>query len=123
MMMRLAASTCLALSLVSPSVARACLLAGEAQQHIGEDACVCGIVASSHYATKTRRQPTFLNLGKPYQDQIFTAVIWGDDRPKFGEPERAFEGKSICVTGRIEIYKDKPEIIVHEPDQLKEQKQ
>jgi hypothetical protein len=29
------------------------------------------------------RQPSFINLGKPYAQQIFTVLIFGDDRPKF----------------------------------------
>jgi hypothetical protein len=26
------------------------------------------------------------SLGKPYPNQIFAALIWGSDRPKFGRP-------------------------------------
>jgi hypothetical protein len=37
----------------------------DAINHVGEDAVVCGVVASAKYATSTRRQPTFLNLDKP----------------------------------------------------------
>jgi len=97
--------------------AAACLSAQEAQSHVGEDACVCGVVASARYV-QTGRQPTFLNLDKPYPNQIFAAVVWGSDRSKFGEPEKALEGKRICVTGAIELYRGKPEIILHDPAQL-----
>ncbi len=119
------------LSFLSPTIAvlvwpvaaaAACLSAEEAQRHVGEDTCVCGVVVSAHYAQRTGRQPTFLNLDKPYPNQIFTAVIWGGDRSKFGEPERAFEGKRVCVTGAIELYREKPEIILHDPAQLMEEK-
>jgi DNA/RNA endonuclease YhcR with UshA esterase domain len=89
----------------------------EAEHHVGESATVCGVVASAHYAPTTKAQPTFLNLDQPYPNQIFTAVIFGRDRPKFGEPE-AMQGKSICVTGKIELYRGKPEIIVHNVDQI-----
>lgn len=98
-----------------------CLSADDARHHVGENTCVCGVVASTRYAQSTGRQPTFLNFDKPYPNQIFTAVIWGADRSKFGEPERAFEGKHVCVTGAIELYREKPEIIVHDPAQLNEE--
>jgi DNA/RNA endonuclease YhcR with UshA esterase domain len=102
------------------AAAGACLGPEEANNHVGESACVCGFVASSHYAPNSKSQRTFLNLDKPYPNQRFTAVIFGDDRSKFGEPERTFQGKHVCVTGEIQLYRQKPEIIVHDPEQLKE---
>jgi DNA/RNA endonuclease YhcR with UshA esterase domain len=92
----------------------------EARDHVGENATVCGIVASAHYAARSRSQPTFLNLGKAYPAQIFTAVIFGSDRAKFSEPEKTLQGKSICVTGTVRLYRGKPEVILTDPDQLKE---
>ena len=94
------------------------LTTGQAPQHVGEYATVCGIVASTKYATETRRQPTFLNFDAPYPRQVFAAVIWGVDRPKFGSPEAAFLGQRVCVSGTIELYRGKPEIIVSDPRQL-----
>jgi DNA/RNA endonuclease YhcR with UshA esterase domain len=46
-------------------------------------------------------------------------VIWGSDRPKFGEPEVTYRGKSVCVTGQIKEYRDVPEVVVTEPEQIK----
>jgi len=31
-------------------------------------------------------QPIFLDFGKPNADQVFTAVIFGNNRAKFGTP-------------------------------------
>lgn len=55
----------------------------DAINHVGQMATVCGRVASAKYATKANRQPTFLNLDKPYPNHVFTAVIWGSDRAAF----------------------------------------
>jgi DNA/RNA endonuclease YhcR with UshA esterase domain len=91
----------------------------DAQKHIGESSTVCGTVASAKYAEASRRQPTFLNLGASYPHEPFTAVIWGSDRPKWKEPpEIAYRMKQICVTGLVQLYKGKPEIIVHGPEQI-----
>ena len=80
------------------------LTAEQAKDHIGETAKVCGQVASVHLAFKTRGQPTFLNFGKPYPHHVFTAVIWGLDRAKFGDPQQLYLNKNICVSGRITAY-------------------
>lgn len=93
-----------------------------AAKFIGEQKTVCGTVASAHYAAKSKGQPTFLNLDKPYPGQIFTAVIWGSDRGKFEKPpEVLYSGKKICVTGTITSYQGKPQIIVKDPSQIKAQ--
>jgi DNA/RNA endonuclease YhcR with UshA esterase domain len=90
----------------------------DAARHIGETATVCGTVASAKFASSSRSQPTFLDLDKPYPNAPFTAVIFGDDRAKFGTPETSLRGKRICVTGQIRDYRGKPEIILNDPSQL-----
>jgi hypothetical protein len=92
--------------------------ASEAKNHVGERATVCGKVVSARFASRTRGQPTFLNLDKPYPNQIFTIVIWGSDRPKFGDPEAKYSERNVCVTGRITSYRDIPEIAANDPSQI-----
>src|SRR5438105_1007715 len=69
----------------------------EAKNHIGEQATVCGKVASGRYAATSRGKPTFLDLDKPYPGQLFTVLIWGENRAKFGAPEETYRNKNICV--------------------------
>jgi micrococcal nuclease len=91
----------------------------DAQKYIGMEKTVCGTVASANYAIRSKGRPTFLNLDQPYPNQIFTVVIWGSDRNNFkNPPETFFRGKTICVTGIIESYHGKPEMVVHSPDQI-----
>jgi len=91
----------------------------EAKNYLGQTKTVCGKVASTKYAIKSRGQPTFLNLDKPYPNHIFIVLIWGSNRHKFSNPpEVYYREKSICVTGMIQNYKGIPEIIVEEPKQL-----
>lgn len=97
---------------------KATITAAEAKEHVGESATVCGVVASAKFAENTRRQPTFLNLDRPYPDHVFTVVIWGEDRARFGAPEKEYAGKRLCVTGLVKLYKDRPEIIATNPKQL-----
>jgi hypothetical protein len=90
----------------------------DAINHVGEMATVCGRVASAKYATSTRGQPTFLNLDKPYPNQVFTAVIWGSNRAAFPYAPESLGDRRICVTGTIKIYRGKAEIMVSGPNQI-----
>lgn len=94
------------------------ITAAEARKHVGERATVCGLAASTRYANRSNGQPTFLNLDKPYPNQIFTVVIWGSNRAKFGSPENKYRDKKICTTGKIAEYRGVPEMIVSDPSQL-----
>ena len=76
------------------------ITAADAKNHIGEQATVCGKVASEHTATSSRGEPTFINLDAAYPNQIFTILVWGDDRQKVGELPR--EGSRVCATGVIQ---------------------
>jgi hypothetical protein len=90
----------------------------EAAKHVGETVTICGAVASAKYAGQARGGPTFLDFGKPYPNAIFTALILGSDRAKFGTPEKGVQGKQVCVTGQIQLYQGKPQIILNDPKQL-----
>src|SRR5262245_45249622 len=94
------------------------LTPAEAADHLGEQATVCGKVATARYAVASRGKPTFLNLDSPYPKSIFMVVIWGSEREKFGTPEITFRDRTICVTGRISSYRGEPQIVVTEPKQI-----
>src|SRR5436190_13210298 len=53
----------------------------------GSAQTVCGKVVSANYLPQHAKAPTFLNLNQPYPNQIFTALIWGENRSKFHQPE------------------------------------
>jgi hypothetical protein len=107
-----------AFGIVSLALVAAQLSPGEAADHIGETATVCGVVASAEYEANAQSQPTLWNLRKPSPNATFTAVIYSDNRAKFGTPETSLRGKRICVTGKISDYEGKPEIVLTEPSQL-----
>lgn len=85
----------------------------QASAHIGEQATIAGPTISTVYASDSRGQPTFLNIGKDYPDfGRFTVVIWGYDRDNFSfMPEVEYNSKMICVTGLVETYKGIPQIV------------
>ena len=93
--------------------------ATEAKKHVGEKKTVCGKVAETLYAAASRDDPTFINLAKPYRDQVFKIVIWGTERAKFGKPEQDYRGKHICVSGQISEFNGVPEIVATDPSQIR----
>lgn len=90
----------------------------DAASHLGEVATVCGVVASTKYVPQSAGAPTFLDFGSAYPNAVFTALILGGDRAKFGAPEKALRGKEVCVTGQIRLYGGIPQVILTRPDQL-----
>jgi hypothetical protein len=106
--------------LAAPSLAlgQRAISSYEARNHVGEYSKVCGQVASTHFANRSRGAPTFINLEEPYPKQVFTALIWAEDRSKFGSPEVRYENQQICVSGVIQVYRGVPEIILRNSNQL-----
>ena len=85
----------------------------------GKSITVCSKVIDT-YEAKTGEKTTFLNFGKPYPNSTFTVVIFEADLPKFKyTPSVYLKGKEVCITGTVKIYKNKPEIIVSAPEQIK----
>ena len=81
-----------------------------------------GYVASTHYAARSRGQPTFLNLGRAYPNQEMTVVIWRSDRAAFpNRPDVYYLHKTIRVRGRVTYYRSKPEIVVKSRNQIREE--
>ncbi len=93
----------------------------QAKNHIGETATVYGPVVGVKWATSSKGQPTFLNIGRNYPDPArFTVLIWGDDRANFpSAPETFYAGKTVSATGLIQSYQGAAEIIVSSPSQIK----
>lgn len=90
--------------------------ATDAKNHVGEKATVCGKVVSERTATNSRGEPTFINLDAAYPNQVFTILIWGEDRKNVGTLPA--EGSRVCATGTIQEYRGVPEILVRSGAQL-----
>ena len=92
----------------------------EAANYVNKNVTVCGKVASAYYASELEEKPTFLNLDKPYPDQIFTIFILPDVRSQFeNKPEVFYLNKEVCVTGKITLYNSKPQIVLEKKGDLK----
>lgn len=93
----------------------------DAAKHAGDSVKICSKIYGGKYLESAKNSPTFLNVGGSYPDALLTLVIWNDNRKLFKKPpEEYYKGAQVCITGRIKIVKGKPEMIVSNPDQIKE---
>lgn len=87
--------------------------------YVGKTITVCSKVQSTFVATGEKKT-NYLSFGKPYPNATFTVVIFQDDVANFKyTPSEYLKDKNICITGKVSIYKDKPQIIVSSDEQIK----
>jgi len=90
----------------------------QAEQYIGQDVTVEGVVTA---VSTSRKGNAFISFGGVYPNQTFTGWI------PVGTPLAAdasiptLQGKKIKMTGRIELYRGKPEIKVFLKSQITEE--
>ena len=76
---------------------------------------VCGKV-SKVFVSKTKT--TFINFSNE-KETYFTAVVFAKDSSTFQEYKlTSWKDKNVCITGKIKMYKGKPEIILKSKDQI-----
>jgi hypothetical protein len=100
----------------SPDTSGPCLELAQAASHAGEQACVSARVLKVY---SSRSGTTFLDFCADYRNCLFTSVIFGTDRPKFGNLE-ALTGRQIEIRGKIAPYRGQPEIVISDPAQIHE---
>ncbi|MEW6508884.1 MAG: OB-fold nucleic acid binding domain-containing protein [Bacteroidota bacterium] len=87
----------------------------KAKDFIGKVVTLKGEVSQ---ITTTKSNTTFINIDGKYPDNKFTLVIFKDDAGKFTEV-KTWEGKMIEVNGKVELYKEKPQIVLKDNKQIK----
>lgn len=91
----------------------------DAAKHEGDSVTICTKIFGGRYFENSNRAPTLLNAGAKYPDAPLTIVIFGENRTAFkNKPEEFYIDKKVCVSGKIVIFKGKPEIIVTEEKQI-----
>jgi hypothetical protein len=91
------------------------ITAEDAINYIGKNVKVCTKV----YSVKSLEKVSFIDVGARYPNSTLTIVIFAKDRDKFKPSiEQLYNGKNICITGKVELYKNKPQIIVSGPGDI-----
>jgi DNA/RNA endonuclease YhcR with UshA esterase domain len=87
----------------------------DAAPHAGETGCVSGRVVR---VFASRGGNTFLDFCEDYRDCPFTSVIFSSDKSKFGDLA-SLAGRQIEIRGPITVYQGRPEIIIHDSEQIR----
>jgi hypothetical protein len=86
----------------------------ETANYIGKVVSVEGFVADVYKTDKV----AYLNFVEKFPKNPFSGVIFAGKFDKFGDLN-VYEGKNVEITGRISVYKEKPQIILDSKDQIK----
>ena len=90
----------------------------EARGFVGQRGTFVGEVIGVTYVEQSTRQPTFINIGRPFPDPSrLTVVVWGQDRSRFPQsPEVVYSpGRELCVTGEVSLFDGVAQIEVNSP--------
>jgi len=88
----------------------------EAIQYVGKSVEVRGFVVS---VTTSPLGTTLINFGRDYPNQTFAGFIAAGSKIATDQRIATLQGKTIGITGTIELYQGKPEIEVTSIAQIK----
>ena len=102
-----------ALLMISPAMAET-ITPQEAYDHVGGTEIVEGVVSQ---VSTSGGGTTFINFGGRYPNHVFYAVIFRKHAHLFPSIYD-LQGKTVTISGMVELYKGKPQIIVTSPNQI-----
>jgi DNA/RNA endonuclease YhcR with UshA esterase domain len=85
----------------------------DASQYAGSSTTVEGVVSQVSRSGGT----TFINFGGRYPNHVFYAVILRSNSGSFSNTQ-SLEGRQVAISGQIEFYKGKPQIVLRSPEQI-----
>lgn len=94
----------------------------DAKNHVGETAVVCGKVVDakiSKYGIGGRGKPVTFDIDQPEPNQVFYFVTFGSPGDNPEEAVSAYQGKHVCVTGKISTAASGPYILAADRSQIK----
>lgn len=101
------------------SISQTTIVLEDVQHHVGDSVKVCGKVYGMRTFESAKNSPTLLNLGAAFPNQLLTVVLWGDVRKQLDKtPEELYKDQKVCITGRIELFKEKPQIVVRRKEDI-----
>ena len=90
--------------------------AKDAMNYVGKNVTVCSRI----YGVRSTDKITQINVDAPFPNSPLTVIIFASSYSKFSIPLTDFyKNKNVCVTGKIELYNGKAQIIVDNPERIK----
>lgn len=92
-----------------------CIPISDAPAHVNARGCVTGQVLK---VFTSRADNTFFDFCADYRNCPFSAVVFAEDKPRFYDLTQ-FSGHEVEIRGQITLYRNRAEIIVHDPSQIR----
>ncbi|MCB0728711.1 MAG: hypothetical protein KDD00_14710 [Ignavibacteriae bacterium] len=86
----------------------------EVKNHIGDSLVIRGLVADVYVSEKV----SYLNFENRFPKNVFACAIFSSKTDAFGDLSK-YKGKLVEVNGKISTFKNKPQVILNSPDQIK----
>lgn len=86
----------------------------QAAQFVGYSVTVEGVVSQ---VSKSRGGTTFINFGGRYPNHVFYGVIFKNSAGRF-PGVHGLEGRVVAISGKVKLYKGKPQIILSSSGQI-----
>lgn len=91
----------------------------EAKENVGDTVKICTKIFDTKYEENVKGGPTYLYTTAHDPNATLTFIIWGEKRKYFDyKPEKDLKEREVCVTGKIELVKDKQVIIIEKQNQI-----
>lgn len=85
----------------------------------GETVTICEKVQSAFLSNKESKT-AFLNFGYPFPNETFRVVIFESTFKNFNyAPSEFLKNKRVCITGKVVIYKGRPQMVISKESQIK----
>jgi hypothetical protein len=94
----------------------------DAKNHVGEAVTVCGKVVNAQiakYGLKGHGKPVTFDLDQAEPNRVFYFLAFGTEAGGPEEAIAAYQGKQVCVTGKITMPQPPPYMLIVDRAQIK----
>lgn len=91
----------------------------DAKGNVGETVKVCTKIVNAVFDEDAKGSPTWLYATADTANPTLAFVIWGEKRKSFDyKPEKDLKERDVCITGKIEVLRDKTILVVDRQNQI-----
>lgn len=107
------------ISFSSITFAQRGIKAEEAKDYVGDTVKVCVNIVDTNFDEASKGSPTYLYTSQSNVNTGLHFLIWGERRKYFDyKPEKDLKHRDVCITGKIELLKEKLVIIIEKQNQV-----
>lgn len=92
----------------------------QVNSYVGKDVFLKGkVVSSKNHTAKNGDIMLFIDLDKPYPNNAIGITFYSEVLSKLSTPPSQLYNKYVLVRGKINLYRDKPNMVVKNEEDLK----